>query len=132
MQTFIGQPGRKDRCQGAQYSPMAISNQLEDLLLLWRHERSRGVLLSPEELCKDHPELLTELRERIRGLGPTDESPTVPPPLERGPSAPFSYLRPATESGILGHLGPFRVLKQIGEGGMGCVFLADDPIAQRR
>src|SRR5262249_47643694 len=41
------------------------------------------------------------------------------------------FLAPAQGPGELGRLGPYRVLKVLGAGGMGVVFLAEDPGLQR-
>ncbi len=42
-----------------------------------------------------------------------------------------SFLAPAQEADELGRLGVFRVLKVLGQGGMGAVFLAEDPKLRR-
>ena len=43
----------------------------------------------------------------------------------------FHFLAPAQQSDELGRLGSYRVLKLIGQGGMGVVFLAEDTQLQR-
>src|SRR5262249_43343835 len=44
------------------------SDRVEDLLLRWEELSERGEPGTPEELCRDCPELLDELRRRIRVL----------------------------------------------------------------
>ncbi|MGF1582803.1 MAG: serine/threonine-protein kinase [Gemmataceae bacterium] len=44
----------------------------------------------------------------------------------------LSFLTPSSESGVLGYLGPYRIDRIIGRGGMGIVFQAHDPTLQRK
>jgi serine/threonine protein kinase len=43
----------------------------------------------------------------------------------------YDFLAPAEEAGEIGRLGPYRVRQVLGIGGMGIVFLAEDPQLQR-
>ena len=44
----------------------------------------------------------------------------------------FDFLEPPREENELGWLGPYRIRKQIGSGGMGMVFLGEDPRLNRQ
>ena len=47
---------------------MAADDRLVDLLLQWEELREQGRPVSAEELCRDCPELLDEVRRRLRFL----------------------------------------------------------------
>src|SRR3972149_6769482 len=47
---------------------MANETQVKDLLVLWEERREQGRSVTPEELCSDCPDLLDELKRRIRAL----------------------------------------------------------------
>jgi hypothetical protein len=47
---------------------MAADDRLTDLLLQWEELREQGRPVSAEELCRDCPELLDEVRRRLRFL----------------------------------------------------------------
>jgi hypothetical protein len=42
-----------------------VDPRVEELINRWKAARQQGAPLSPEELCRDCPELLAPLRERI-------------------------------------------------------------------
>ena len=97
---------------------------VEELLLDWQDARDRGARRTADDLCRDHPELLARVRERVAaleamhallGLGPV------------GPDGVASTL-PAdgTESrngtGARPDIAGYEPLVLVGEGGMGSVY----------
>src|SRR5438105_785157 len=52
---------------------MSTADPVSELLCRWEDARRRGESLSPEELCRDDPERLDELRERIAALASLSE-----------------------------------------------------------
>jgi WD40 repeat protein len=90
---------------------------------------------------------LEALQERLRLLRPeADKDRTCDDTLDLGtrqtqsePGIPaastrsgLDFLAPAQQPDELGRLGPYRVLKRLGAGGMGMVFLAEDSLLRRK
>jgi serine/threonine protein kinase len=130
---------------------MADASSIEVLVSRWQDLRQAGKVSSPEELCADCPQLLPELRERLKRmaameklLAPTGQetdsgvaahemetaAPGGVPPTEDPKGFPF--LGPPQGADELGQLGEFRIVRLLGQGGMGAVFEAEDPVLQRR
>src|SRR5947209_17618227 len=76
------------------------------------------------------------LIDRLIGLRPSDPASQPDPVGDLTPPAPteavYDFLAPAQGPGGMGRLGPYAVLRVLGTGGMGVVFLAEDTALRRR
>jgi hypothetical protein len=124
-----------------------MDDRLDNLLELWQTEYERGRDIPPHELCRDCPELLTEVKSRIAKLkatwkimSPPSDSTSQETVDRDRPSSwsgathgedvatadQFTYLTPPESADELGWLGSYRVLRVLGRGGMGLVFAAEE------
>lgn len=119
-----------------------------ELVLRWEDLRSQGQLIDLGTLCKEHPELIDEVRQKIKALESMNHR--LAPSSASSSSSAFSvaegndsqrafssFATPSSTSGgsKLGFVGSqckFKVLKPHARGGLGEVYLAEDTQLGRR
>jgi tetratricopeptide (TPR) repeat protein/tRNA A-37 threonylcarbamoyl transferase component Bud32 len=96
---------------------MSDKDRIASILGDWYARRGGNDADAPEDVIRAHPDLAEELRSHFEALGWLEAAPAVIPELPEG--APKE-------------LGDFRILKEIGRGGMGVVYEAEQVSMGRR
>jgi serine/threonine protein kinase len=98
---------------------MPTTDRIDELLLQWEEARERGQPVTSEALCRDFPELLPVVSEKIRMLEAIYGIPTGFGDDTRGQPlmGPWGEPHPAP-------VGGYALLQVVGRGGMGVVYQA--------
>jgi formylglycine-generating enzyme required for sulfatase activity/tRNA A-37 threonylcarbamoyl transferase component Bud32 len=99
-----------------------------------RLREERGEAPTLEEYLGRFPYLAPQLRRQFEvhgALRSGQETPTLQSPPWVAPATPADFLAPPQAADELGRLGDYRILKELGAGGMGLVFEAEDTHLKR-
>lgn len=108
---------------------MSHDSQLLDMVVEWEERRAAGRAVSAEELCRDCPELLKELKERLAAMCGMDAVLDVPAPSDEAATPTQLRTEPADPSCPARQqswpvIPQYEILEELGRGGMGVVFKA--------
>ncbi|MHC4954540.1 MAG: protein kinase domain-containing protein [Planctomycetota bacterium] len=96
---------------------MTDERRIEAILQEWHERYSQGEEIDVEEVVRAHPDIADDIRRRLAALQIVDQ--VLPSAADTPETAPM-------------RIGDFRILRQIGRGGMGVVYEAEQTSMKRR
>src|ERR1017187_3597710 len=100
---------------------MPTDDPIDELMHRWETARHQGTDLSLESLCADCPELLNELRRRIRAVVAMEQLFGV---TEHDPRQTMRPTPDQTAPELLPRIPGYEIIRIIDQGGMGVVYEA--------
>ena len=112
---------------------MPEDDLIDELMLRWEAGRQQGAAPRPEDLCAEHPQLTTELRQRIRAVEAMERVLGVDPALSDATDVGNSPRAGGEPDGdLLPQIPGYEIIRAVDQGGMGVVYEAMQTSLGRR
>ncbi len=105
---------------------------IDELISIWEERQENGTAVSPEEICRDCPELADELRWHIRALQAVESHFGAPTGSHNGSTTKHGSVPATIPSGPVRIATDYQIERLHASGGLGNVFLAVDPVLKRK